>query len=82
MNKPINNGGPAFPCTRTVYEAGSLYGCKKDYDGISLRAYIASKALQGYRANSISYQWDSDIVEKKSVSDADSLISELERVEQ
>ena len=40
MNK--DNGGPAFPCDLTMYDAGVVQA----FQGATLRDYFAAKAMQ------------------------------------
>ena len=43
MSTPINDGGPAFPCQPLDAQGNP---CNAAQDGMSLRAYIASRAMQ------------------------------------
>lgn len=70
----INNGGPAFPLT--VEEEGCL---TQVHTGMSLRTYIACKALPGLLAGAYneSCQHNLSEVPKEAVAIADALIAEL-----
>lgn len=44
-----NDGGPAFPCRVVEHEDGCFVDV--DYTGVSIRDYMAAKAMQGMLAN-------------------------------
>lgn len=54
-DKPINDGGPAFPLTlKDNYELGHLYA--QGVTGMSLRDYFAAKAMQGMLCHQASFE--------------------------
>ena len=69
------DSGPAFPIPDTYHPNGQVqYGS----NGLSLRAYIATAALQGIRANP-AYTSTPGECAKWAVEDADALIAELNK---
>lgn len=74
MSKPINDGGPAFACASKHF----------NQDGMSLRAYFAGQAMQGWLARYCQFddvhpasQDCEQSVAEFSVKMADALIAEL-----
>ncbi len=47
----MSNGGPAFPLAIAVSVAGDLYDSSQADAGMSLRVYLASKAMTGLLTN-------------------------------
>ena len=77
MNTPKpNDGGPAFPMIESVMDPRTLGW--RTVDGMSLRAYIATAAMQGIRANS-ALSWDVESIAIKACQQADALITELSK---
>jgi hypothetical protein len=75
MNTP-NDGGRAFPSPDTVMPSGQVqFG---EY-GMSLRAYIATAALQGITANNSFECISNSSAATTSVDLADALIAELNK---
>lgn len=69
----INDGGYAFPVASTIYPNGQVqFGTT----GMSLRAYIATAALQGMLASPKCCQ-DMQAVTECALERADALIAEL-----
>jgi hypothetical protein len=87
MNRPttINDGGPAFPVPDVYHPNGQIeYGSP----GMSLRAYFAGQALQGWLASyspELQHPAADDCerwVAELSVKMADALIAELNKTQQ
>lgn len=73
MAKPINDGGPAFPIS--AQDGGSPF-LLTPHRGMSLRAYIAAKALQGIVSCESTSGTFRDIADE-AVAYADALIAAL-----
>jgi hypothetical protein len=58
MTTPKDNGGPAFPVAPTMNPDGSVWYHGKD--GMTLRDYFATAAMQGMKANPL---WDDNLHE-------------------
>lgn len=74
MSERINDGGPAFPMPDTVYPNGQV---QAGSPGMTLRAWLAGKALSGYCVSNPNE--NSDKVAQVCVEDADALFAELEK---
>ena len=69
----IKTGGPAFPCDDIVERDrhGSLHGPDISSSGLSVRDYMAAKALQGLLARGIHYQTEGVRMPAKGLEEAD-----------
>lgn len=65
-----NTGGPAFPRVATIWN--------DEQDGMSLRAWLAGMAMQGFLCGSL-LDRDPELVALASCKQADALIAELEK---
>ena len=74
----VNDGGPAFPVPMVPHDSQGGY-TEVRWQGMSLRAWMAGKAMQGILADGVSYDWDVVRMAKASVTLADALIAELEK---
>jgi hypothetical protein len=89
MSQPIDDGGPAFPHGEIVEEMRDEKGKTtghRVYDaqpGMSLRAWLAGQALQGYLAgrnyNNAPGSYTPEKVARDCCAYADSVIAELKR---
>ncbi len=80
---PVNDGGPAFPHgpmgSSYTGEDGYTTHQGNPHPGMTLRTWLAGKALAGILADGVSYDWDVVRMAKASVTLADALIAELEK---
>jgi hypothetical protein len=76
----MKTGGPAFP--RPYFENANGTEWSPSQDGMTLRAYIATKAMAGLLAGNAVYNGRSDdraALARDAVAHADALIAELEK---
>jgi hypothetical protein len=80
MNEKPNDGGAAFPSGPMggEFHGEDGYVCHQwpGTCGMSLREYFAASSMQGLRA-SLGYQWESDMVAKMALADADALLKAM-----
>lgn len=72
MHMPINNGGPAFP-----RPAGDYNGTRSGngpQDGMTLRDYLAAKAMQGFLTHAQAADSPEDVVAGWAYSMADAML--------
>lgn len=71
-DKPIKDGGPAFPHTLDMVSGGNVRG------GMSLRDYFAAHALQGLLRNDESDDFARKVIAEDSYAMADAMIQARE----
>lgn len=67
---------PAFP-SPYIYQDGKL--AHYPSQGMSLRDYLAAKAMQAIRTNKVYFNESSESVARKSYEDADAMLAEREK---
>lgn len=75
MIDKAKNGGPAFPKTLERWN-----GSFDPVDGMSLRDYFASKAMNGICSSDPSMEWTDDRIAKQAYLMADAMLAEREKV--
>jgi hypothetical protein len=74
-----NTGGPAFPTPKfDLNEAGQLTSFSVDTDGMTLRDYFATKAMQGICASGPSHEWSNSRLAAEAYDLADAMLKARE----
>lgn len=74
MSDKKNDGGPAFPMSSTVIRAGALESIRESCDGISVRDYLAAKAMQAQVSTHTNPEEHKEEIAKRSFALADAMI--------